>query len=213
MPPNPKTANVAFVKVLFKEIRAGDVEAVARRLDANPSLVDAIAKAPPKKDDGQSALQVAIKACQNEVAHLLLSRGADVNFVEVSSAARWPVLHDAVRGAIFSSRFGRDDPLFGIRNSAENFQSTFSVLKELIDRGADPNASDGSGNPPLMRAVLDFRQIAYAQMYEEFEQDLRQVFDLLLDAGADPNWIDARYDQPLLDFVAGTSLEPFLRRT
>lgn len=55
-------ATLGVMKVLFREIRHGDATAVAARLDANPALVDAIAKAPPAKDDGQSTLQVAIEA-------------------------------------------------------------------------------------------------------------------------------------------------------
>ena len=56
------------MKASFKEIRAGDVAAVVARIDADPDLVRAVAKTPPKKDDGQSALQVAIKSANFEVA-------------------------------------------------------------------------------------------------------------------------------------------------
>ncbi len=72
------------MKALFRDIRAGDVSAVTVRLGDDPNLVHATAKAPPKKDDGQSTLQIAIKSGQFEVAHLLVTRGADVNFVETS---------------------------------------------------------------------------------------------------------------------------------
>ena len=49
-------------------------------LDRKPELISCLAKAPPKKDHGQSPLMVAIKSDNLEVARLLLDRGADVNF-------------------------------------------------------------------------------------------------------------------------------------
>ena len=51
-------------------------------LDKKPELIACTAKAPPKKDVGQSPLQVAIKTNNYVIAHLLLDRGADVNFME-----------------------------------------------------------------------------------------------------------------------------------
>lgn len=71
------------MKAFFKEIRAGDLEAVRSRLEANSTLVDATATAPPRKDDGQSPLQVAIKSGQFDIAHVLIDRGANVNFIGV----------------------------------------------------------------------------------------------------------------------------------
>ena len=56
-------------------IRRGNLEAVAAILDKKPELISCLAKAPPKKDDGQSPLMVAIKSDNLEVAHLLLDRG------------------------------------------------------------------------------------------------------------------------------------------
>ncbi len=63
------------MKKLFVAIRRGNLEEVAAILDKNPDLISCLAKAPPKKDDGQSPLMVAIKSDNLEVAHLLLDRG------------------------------------------------------------------------------------------------------------------------------------------
>ncbi len=56
---------------------------VALILDKKPELISCLAKAPPKKDDGQSPLRVAIKSDHLEVAHLLLDEllkhGADIH--------------------------------------------------------------------------------------------------------------------------------------
>jgi ankyrin repeat protein len=94
------------MKALFQAIRQSDRAKVEKLLDADPSLVRSTAKAPPKKDDGQSPLQVAFKAGQFDIADLLIDREADVNFTEVSQVNEWraPVIHDAIRAAVFSSR-------------------------------------------------------------------------------------------------------------
>ena len=103
-------ARLPPVKALFVAIRQGDMAKVAASLDADPSLANAIAKAPPKKDDGQSSLQVAIKSGRFAIADLLLGRGADVNFIDRSPINPWntPVVHDAVRAAVMSARFSRN---------------------------------------------------------------------------------------------------------
>ena len=71
-----------IVKKLFVSIRRGKLEEVKRILDKKPELISCIATAPPKKDVGQSPLQVAIKSDNAEVANYLLDIGADVNFME-----------------------------------------------------------------------------------------------------------------------------------
>jgi len=50
------------VKKLFVAIRRGNLDEVAALLDKKPELISCLAKAPPKKDDGQSPLMVAIKS-------------------------------------------------------------------------------------------------------------------------------------------------------
>jgi len=206
------------VKAFFKEIRDGDTDAVRSRLDANPALIAATAEAPPKKDDGQSPLQVAIKSAHFDIAHLLLERGADVDFMESSALNRWntPVLHDAIRAAVFSARFVRNRALPGeppkieVLNTEEQFTSAFDVLERLLKSGADVSKLDSAGNPALMRAILDARQIMSEPPPHELMDDLRRVFSALLQAGADPEWVDPRSQQPLTDDVAGTSLRRLL---
>lgn len=73
------------MKKLFTVIRQGKLDEVTRILDKNPNLNSCLATAPPKKDVGQSPLMVAIKSDNVEVAHLLLDRGADVNFQDAPS--------------------------------------------------------------------------------------------------------------------------------
>ena len=87
------------MKKTFQAVRKGDVEAVKRILEKNPDEIHAVAKQPPKKDDGQSLLQVALKTGNIAVAHLLLDHHADVNFMESEDCCntwRAPVIHDAI---------------------------------------------------------------------------------------------------------------------
>ena len=72
-------------------------------LDKKPELISCTAKQPPKKDDGQSPLQVALKTGNFEIASYLLDLGADVNFMEADTCCnewRAPVIHDAIVAAV-----------------------------------------------------------------------------------------------------------------
>ena len=208
------------MRALFKEIRAGDLDAVTRRLDADPGLVSAVAKAPPKKDDGQSPLQVAIKSGNFVVAQLLLDRDADVNFMEESAVNEWnaPVLHDSIRSAVFSSRYGRNRALPGepprieVMNDLATFDEAVAILRGMIERGADVTATDSYGNSPLLRAALDARQVIDEPILQDLLSDLRQVFSVLLEAGADPDRVDPRVHTSLAEHFAGTTVERFLTR-
>ena len=211
-------ATLGVMKVLFREIRDGDATAVAARLDANPALVGAIAKAPPAKDDGQSTLLVALKAGRFEVAHLRLDRGADVDFIDQSPRNAWnaPVLHDAIRAAVFSCRYGVNRALPGgaarveIMSTGHQFAQAFGVLERVLALGADPSATDSYGNPALMRATLDSRQVLNDLALPDRDADLGRVFALLLAAGADPAWVDPRRHLRLADLFAEEAVSKFL---
>lgn len=49
------------MKKLFKAIRQENLEEVKSIIEKNPQLVNCVATPPPKKDNGQSPLQVALK--------------------------------------------------------------------------------------------------------------------------------------------------------
>ena len=93
---------------LFKDIRHSDVDAVRVAISKNITVVNEVytAKA-PKKDIGQSPLQVAIKCGEFEIIELLLENGADPDFMENPElvpphSVCMSVLHDAIIG-VFSS--------------------------------------------------------------------------------------------------------------
>lgn len=70
------------MKKLFKAVRQEKVDEVKQILEKKPELMNCISVPPPKKDTGQSPLQVAIKIGAFEIAYYLIDVGADINFME-----------------------------------------------------------------------------------------------------------------------------------
>ena len=56
------------MKKFFKAIRDKDFELVSQLINSSPELVNCTAKQPPKKDDGQSPLQIALKTGAFDIA-------------------------------------------------------------------------------------------------------------------------------------------------
>lgn len=173
------------IKIFFQAIRAGDLQQVKDLVKQDPAYLTATNFAPPKKDDGQSGLQVAFKTGQFAIASFLIQEGADVNFIETSDINEWraPVLHDCIRATIFNSYTLERDPA--------KFQVAISLLQLMLEKGANPNAADSYGNNCLNRAILDARQ-----MIDHPQADLgngilidqiRTVFQILVKGGADPD--------------------------
>lgn len=185
------------MKKLFTAIRQGDVETVTALLDKKPELVACTAKAPPKKDLGQSPLQVAIKTCSYEIANLLLDRGADVNFIEAEDCGtdfRMPVVQDAVRGAILSVAHAEQKSL----------DDAYLLLKRMVDMGADLSQETSTGVNAFAGAVGDARQVlpafnhmekAYAEgsrpLKPKTTAQLNRVFALIMSAAPEltQHWI------------------------
>ncbi len=192
------------MKKLFKAIRAGEADAVKELIEKKPELVNCTAKQPPKKDDGQSPLQVALKTGQTAIASYLISRGADVNFIETSSCNAWraPAVHDAINCAVMFCRWNMDDPVLGYRvfSTKEKAEEALAVLKKMTELGADVNALDSYGNSGLNRFALQARQILPAYNYAEhretegrtftpeLHEDLSNVLRVLKEAGGDPDY-------------------------
>lgn len=197
------------MRILFQKIRAGDVAGVAALLDDRPELVSAVAKAPPKKDDGQSPLQLAIKSGASnlfQVANLLLDRGADVNFQEESTANSWtaPVLHDALRAAVFSAPSMPD-------TSDVLTSEAVRLLRRLLDEGADVTVLDNKGNSALWRFLLDATQVEDRDANRvATDAHLAGIARLLIEHGADPRLRDERYGKSAEEFFAERAVARFL---
>lgn len=165
------------IKALFGAIRKHDNSLVRDLLTANSDLVYVTASAPPKKDDGQSPLQVALKTGNFEIANYLLDLGADVKFMEKSDVNEWnaPALHDAIRASVFSRK-----------------NEALAILTKMLKLGADPNAIDSYGNNCLLRALMDCRQFlssdpGFPQHVndEAMNRNFQEIFKVLISAGAD----------------------------
>lgn len=60
------------------------MEEVKAIIEKKPEFVSCISTPPPKKEQGQSPLQVAIKVDAFDIAYYLIEKGADVNFMEIT---------------------------------------------------------------------------------------------------------------------------------
>ena len=181
------------MKKLFTMIRRGNLEEVAAILDKKPDLISCLAKAPPKKDDGQSPLMVAIKSDNLEVAHLLLDRGADVNFADAinpyGSNFGAPIWYDAIVQC-----FMRAGHTMG--PGPERSKGYFLLLRRLLDMGMDPNPKTSHGLTAWQHALEQYDEFArssYPSYYVEESKEgnrrlremLKAVLDELLKHGAD----------------------------
>lgn len=84
------------MRKLFRAIRRNEAETVERLVRGKPELVNCVARQPPKKDDGQSPLQVALKTGTMDIAEYLMDMGP------TSTSSRTP-LPAATRGGPRSS--------------------------------------------------------------------------------------------------------------
>ena len=172
------------IKFFFQAIKDGDLGKVAGLINNNEEYLIVCNVSPPKKDDGQSGLQVAFKTGNFDIAKLLIERGADVNFIEKSAINEWtaPVLHDSIRATIFNS--------YTLQKDTGIFDKAFALLQLLLDKKANPDALDSYGNNCLHRAIMDAKQMiehpGTAGENNILLQQLRKVFKALIEAGADP---------------------------
>lgn len=184
------------MKKLFTAIRQDKSDEVKRIIEKNPELVNCVSGALPKKDHGQSPLQVALKAGKYEIADYLIEHGADINFMEMEDddpGLRAPVLFDAISATITSlcyERFAESEIAFG-------------YVKKLVERGADVNKLASNGfdaiNWSVSRAELLFeRASVYPRSQEAVRRQLARILDLLIENGADyAAWADrGHYAEP-----------------
>ncbi len=180
---------------LFKDIRHGDIEAVRAAISKNAAVVNEVynAKA-PKKDIGQSPLQVAIKCGEFEIIDLLLEKGADSDFMEDPAivpphSVCMSVLHDAIIGVFASLCY----------KQYSHSEKYIDLIKILLENGADPNRKTSSEVFPIGTAVNYAEMIlerggAYPDIQEITKERLFESLDLLIKYGADKEeWLDQNF--------------------
>jgi hypothetical protein len=170
--PNRTPDFLTFVRL----VTAGDIEQVARRVAAHPSLATTPATEGATRQvsapfflsnikhylyAGDTALHIAAAAFQREVAAFLIAHGAESRARNRRGAAPLHYAADAHRW----------DPT-----------AQADTIEHLISAGADPNAFDRSGVSPLHRAVRT-RSLAAVRA--------------LVDGGADPSRPNASGSTPL----------------
>lgn len=182
------------IKAFFKAIRDSDIHEIRELLNSNSEYLTVCNTSPPKKDDGQSGLQLAFRTGNFEIAELLIERGADVNFIETSLVNEWsvPVLHDGIRSTLFNS--------YTLQKDTEHFDKAFFLLQNMLDNNANPNSTDSFGNTSLHRALMDARQMidnpkADVENGILIEQ-LQRVFAALIKAGADAKLTNNQKESP-----------------
>ncbi len=180
------------MKALFEAIRHGETDEVIRILERHPELLDTPSTAPPKKDEGQSPLQVAVKTGRIDIADYLIRRGADVNYMESGGEQEkaWhaPVIQDAVISVFTACCHGDYD----------RSRRTLEILRSLLERGAEPNKPDSFGRIAWDVAGSQLVQVLcppYSAKQQNFaRKQAREVFGLLLEHGSrivEPSYLPA----------------------
>ena len=199
------------MKAFFKAIRDSDFSKVKDYITKKPELINCVAKQPPKKDDGQSPLQVAYKTANFEIANYLIDQGANVNYIETESINSWnaPIIHDAIRACVFNSRYsvtldiikvedGTFKSVMGPETSKEDFTIAINSLKKLIENHVEINAKDSYGGSSFMRLIMDINQTTDVKRHTpELAEDLDELIQLLFSNGlkvADEDKEDAKED-------------------
>lgn len=215
------------MKKLFKAIRDKDLELVRLLIDSKPELVNCTAKQPPKKDDGQSPLQVALKTGAFDIAEYLIDKGADLNFMEDESccnAWRAPVIHDAINAAVMSCRWNTNNPYTGFEVFSSEEKAVYSrtILEKMLQEGANVNKLDSFGNSGIWRFCVQANQILpsfnYATNSEsddriftiELEKDLLNVLNLLCKYGADLDYVSPNTGLTVKEFYPNGSMAKLL---
>ncbi len=217
------------MKKLFQAIRKHDFETVKELIESKQELVNCVAKQPPKSDDGQSPLQVALKTGGLTISEYLLDHGADVNFMESKdccNAWRAPVIHDAINAAVMCSRYNTRDYDSGkyiVENDKKLAERALRILERMIAMGSDVNAADSYGNTCLWRFCLQSSQIlpgydyqkkielADRKLTKELSDDLSEIVSVLRKAGMDMNYVERHYGKTVFEYYEGQAILKILQ--
>jgi ankyrin repeat protein len=194
------------MKQLFVLLRQGKADELSRILTERPDLLNCVSGPLPKKDHGQSLLQVALKTGNLNIADLLIGMGADVGFMETvddDPGLRAPVLFDAISAVIDPlciNSFASEEE---IRNRYGRSDKALVLLKQILAGGADVNKRSSNGLSALNWSLRRAEQIMknagiYPFSQEKVREQLGRVLDLLIAHGADlDTWLrEGTYPEP-----------------
>lgn len=199
------------MNVMFREIRRGEIEKIRARIAKKPAVVNEIFTGTrPKKDIGQSPLQVAVKCGQFEIIDLLLDHGADPDFME--NRADQPadtndyyfmpmsILHDAIMGVFGSLPY----------SEYERSENYVKLIAKLLALGADPDKESfphprtNTTTLPLDTLIWQADEILHRyedrdsereiEKYDAAKKHLFEILDLMKQYGVDfDRWLDCKF--------------------
>ena len=213
----------------FQMLRRGDLEAIRQILDKKPEEVNAVSGDKPKRDQGQSLLQVAIKSGHLDIADLLIDRGADLNFIEEPTELNpfcQPVIQTAGGRAVFDCRrmIKRWNGQYEMYSSKEKADQSFKVFKKMLELGADISQKDSHGGTLLQNILRETKEVLPSYYWktketsdnilitDELRHDLNRIYDLLIRYGVTSEEISAYHKIPLKELYQNSPTMEFLKR-
>lgn len=173
------------MKKLFDAIKKNNIGEVKALVEKDFTLVNCVSGTNPKKDIGQSPLQVALKNGSFDIAEYLIGCGADINFMEadeVDSILKTPVLFDAITATLESLCYYQ----------YEVSDRAICLAEKIVNMGADLNKRASNGSDVIGWAISRAAKIinipsGYKEVQEAVRIKLTAILDLLIDNGADIN--------------------------
>ena len=213
----------------FQLLRRGDIEGVRQILYKKPEEVNAVSGDKPKRDQGQSLLQVAIKSGHLDIADLLIDRGADLNFIEEPTELNpfcQPVIQTAGGRAVFDCRrmIKRWNGQYQMYSSKEKADQSFKVFKKMLELGADISQMDSHGGTLLQNILIETKEVLPSYYWktketsdnvlitDELRHDLNRIYDLLIRYGVTSEEISAYHKIPLKELYQNSPTMEFLKR-
>lgn len=169
------------MKKLFDAIRADDLATVRALIAAKPELLHVIRRPPPKKDEGQQPLQIAIKGGHLEIANWLIDAGADVFYLEPeSNRARLSVFEIALSAVVSQAIHPRTPQGTG--------RPELALALRLIDLGVSTTTPNPQfGIPPLMYVGREIEYWAPSELSRESRAVIVELMRALYSKGATPD--------------------------
>lgn len=213
----------------FQLLRRRDIEGVRQILDKKPEEVNAVSGDKPKRDQGQSLLQVAIKSGHLDIADLLIDRGADLNFIEEPTELNpfcQPVIQTAGGRAVFDCRrmIKRWNGQYEMYSSKEKADQSFKVFKKMLELGADISQKDSHRGTLLQTILIETKEVLPSYYWktketsdnvlitDELRHDLNRIYDLLIRYGVTADEIAVYQKIPLKELYQDSPTMEFLNR-